>query len=719
MQFSTPGDWALMPHIAFGMLLSVLIWSNWTTRRLPGRLPLLAVEASICLWNIGRVLQPLALDLPAARLALAVGDGGAYLLGPSGFWLASHLSGRRPRHPAWWGLALFGLPLWAMAATLAGLPSVQRWVGAPDGSGEIPSQPGPLFLPLMLQFNLLAAGALLLSFGEIRRGQHAQRMRALTLSVSVAAPWALFSIIRYGLLPLPHGVVPIVCGFLAAVVHGVDRYYTGIAISPLARDLVIESMPDGMLVSSPDGLLADYNPAAARLLWLNRGQLGQPVRPLVESLRRAPGPPQVEISEVPLVKGGEEVGTVHLLRDVTESRRIERELREASESAQRAARVQSEFLANMSHEIRTPLTGILGLSRLMAAETGPPEASQRRYAAIVRDSAETLQNITDDILDLSKIEAGLMRIAPQPVQVALLVEETVELYQETARRQQLELRFAVARDFPAWVLADGLRIRQLLRNLVSNAIKFTSSGSVDIALAHGSGYWSLTVTDTGIGFDPAVAESLFERFIQADASLARRFGGTGLGLPISKKLVELMGGEIGASSQPGQGAQFWFRIPLQVASSPDDTVAMTSRGGDAGAGLAGTRVLIAEDSPVIQTLMSALLRRLGCQTTVAADGDQAVRLALEGGWDLILMDCMMPGTDGYAATRRIRQDEASNGRGRIPIVACSASVLAADRERCQAAGMDGFIAKPVDPATLERVVVQHRLRGAMKLAAQS
>ncbi|MBM3797761.1 MAG: hypothetical protein FJW31_27760 [Acidobacteria bacterium] len=281
MQFSTPADWALMPHVGFGMLLSVLIWSNWTSRRLPGRLPLLAVEASICLWNIGRVLQALALDV-AARLAVAAGDGGGYLLGPSAFWLASQLSGRSPRNRVIWAVASFGLPVWAILGTLLGLPSAHRSIGT-LADGAIPSRSGPLFLPLMLHFNLLAAGALLLPFGESRRGQHAQRMRALALSASVAGPWALFSLIRSGLLSWPHGVVPICCGFLAAVAHGVDRYYTAIAISPLARDLVIDSMPDGMLVSSPDGLLADYNPAAARLLWLNRSQLGHPLLPLLVS----------------------------------------------------------------------------------------------------------------------------------------------------------------------------------------------------------------------------------------------------------------------------------------------------------------------------------------------------------------------------------------------------------------------------------------------------
>jgi len=268
-------------------------------------------------------------------------------------------------------------------------------------------------------------------------------------------------------------------------------------------------------------------------------------------LRRAPGPPYVEISEVPLVKGSEDVGTVHLLHDVTESRRIERELREVSESAQQAARVQSEFLANMSHEIRTPLTGILGLSRLMADETAPAETgvhSQLRYAALVRDSAETLQSIADDILDLSKIESGLMRIAPQPVQAPRLVEETLALFAEAAHRQSLTLEARVPADFPAWVMADGLRVRQLLHNLVNNAIKFTPAGSVTVSLEHAADIWMVTVTDTGVGIDPALTDSLFERFIQADASLARRFGGTGLGLPISQKLVELMGGEIGVGS---------------------------------------------------------------------------------------------------------------------------------------------------------------------------
>ncbi len=714
MQYSTPSDWSLTPHIAISALLAVLVATNWKTRHQPGRLPLLAVEAAICLWNIGRVLQPLALDLPAARMAIAINDFGAHWLSPSGLWLASLLAGRRVQRPILWGLALCALPVWAFVAMLLGWPAVHNEVSLADGSGLVQTRSGPLLLPTMLQFNVLAAVTLLLSLGEILRGQHAQRMRALALSASVAAPWLVFSLVRSGVLMVPHGVVPILCGFLAAIMHGVDRYYTSIAISPLARDLVIESMPDGMLVSSPDGLLADYNTAAARLLWLNRSQLGHPVQPLLESLARSPGPPHVQISEVPLVKAGEDVGTVHLLHDVTASRRIEGELREASESAQRAARVQSEFLANMSHEIRTPLTGILGLSRLMVAECEGQGESQHRHATLVRDAAETLQTITDDILDLSKIESGLMSINPAAVQVPRLIEETVALFSETASRHSLALLIVVLPGFPQHVLADGIRVRQLMRNLVNNAIKFTPAGSVTVSLEYDAAFWKVTVTDTGIGFDPAITDSLFERFVQADASVARRFGGTGLGLPISKKLVELMGGEIGASSQPDQGSCFWFRVPLKLASPPKD---MVSPGSSAAVddrtsrSLIGTRVLLAEDSPVIQALMSALLRRLGCQTTVAADGDQAVRLALEGHWDLILMDCMMPTTDGYAATRRIRQEEAARGGARVPIVACSASVLASDRERCQEAGMDGFLAKPVDPALLEHAVARHLSRG--------
>jgi CheY-like chemotaxis protein len=368
------------------------------------------------------------------------------------------------------------------------------------------------------------------------------------------------------------------------------------------------------------------------------------------------------------------------------------------------------------------MTGLLLDGRL--------DAEERECAETIRSSAESLLTIVNDILDFSKIEAGKMDLEMLDCDVRRLVDEVVDLLSESARRKGLTLGAVVAPELPALLRGDPGRLRQVLVNLVSNAIKFTERGEIEIRVAssetrvasaeddhsHLAPRYSLrfSVCDTGIGISAEARDRLFQAFAQADGSTTRRYGGTGLGLAISRQLVELMGGQIGVESAPGVGSTFWFAIPFErSAVVPGPSRLMVAPGPRAAVPAAPARdaqppadgklrVLVVEDNPVNQRVAVRMLQRLGLGADVASDGLEAVESFSRQPYDLILMDCQMPGLDGYEATARIRQIEGTERH--IPIVAMTASAMRGDRERCLEAGMDDYISKPVTIETLESVL---------------
>ncbi|MBI4998819.1 MAG: response regulator [Rhodocyclales bacterium] len=397
------------------------------------------------------------------------------------------------------------------------------------------------------------------------------------------------------------------------------------------------------------------------------------------------------------LKGANEFLEAEVAARTAELRVAEREAQQARAAAEAAAAAKADFLANMSHEIRTPMNAIIGLTHI-ALQTGLTP-KQRSYLNKVDAAGKSLLGIINDILDFSKIEAGMMAIETIDFSLAQVLEQVSDLSLHKAQDKDLGLRFETAPDVPDRLLGDPLRLQQVLMNLVSNALKFTSQGEVVVSvrcLAAGASRLRLRfeVSDTGIGMSEDEQARLFAPFTQADSSTTRRYGGTGLGLSICKRLVGLMGGEIGVESAPGQGSRFFFELQLERGFAGAAAPSRGARYGALPAELRGRRVLLVEDNEVNRDMAEEILRAAGLEVDTAVNGIEAVELAT-GGYDAILMDCNMPLMDGFEATRRIRATGA-----KVPILAMTASVLLGDRELCTAAGMDDHVAKPIDVAEL-------------------
>jgi signal transduction histidine kinase/DNA-binding NarL/FixJ family response regulator len=385
-------------------------------------------------------------------------------------------------------------------------------------------------------------------------------------------------------------------------------------------------------------------------------------------------------------------------------------LEKTTAKALEAARLKSEFLANMSHEIRTPMNGVLGMIELLS-RTALNE-KQRRYLSTLQTSAGGLMSVLNDILDFSKIEAGKLELREENLRVRLLVDEVTELFAARAELRGLRLEAKIDPDVPTQVEGDMERVRQVLSNLVGNALKFTESGSITVRAAveeHNGQLFQVRfeVIDTGIGIDPSLQGKLFESFSQVDGSLTRKHGGTGLGLAISKQLVTLMKGQMGVTSEPGKGSNFWFVLPLRRLESgsmalstalaprplapPPESLSGASR-----------KILVAEDNPINQEVMCEILADLGYETHVVENGLQALSALELQAYPLVLMDCQMPELDGYAAAREIRRREPPDRH--VPLIAVTAHAFEGEREKALSAGMDDYVTKPISAAVLAEVI---------------
>ncbi len=428
--------------------------------------------------------------------------------------------------------------------------------------------------------------------------------------------------------------------------------------------------------------------------------------------------------------GGAPVRMGGSAQEITETVLAAQELAAARDAAMQASRMKSEFLATMSHEIRTPLNGVIGLTELLTKTELAP--NQERLTHGIAQAGRTLLLLINDILDLSKIEAGRLELEDVDFDAREVVDQAVSLMVEPARERSVELFVTSQVDVPRLVRGDSVRFGQVVTNLVSNAVKFTRDGQVSVRIGTAPApsdvrALRIEVTDTGIGIPAEVQPLLFESFTQADASTTREYGGTGLGLAICRKLVAAMGGEIGVTSVEGEGSTFWFTVTLQQARTHP-----RRRASDLGpealppprtAPLGGT-VLVAEDNAVNQMVARGMLEAMGYDVEFAQDGEQAVAKVGAGPEDYVavLMDCQMPRMDGYAATSAIRAQEVAGAR--LPIIAMTASVVVGEEARCLEAGMDDFLVKPVDydalEATLRRWITgDRRMRGTGTSSAEA
>jgi signal transduction histidine kinase/integral membrane sensor domain MASE1/ActR/RegA family two-component response regulator len=380
----------------------------------------------------------------------------------------------------------------------------------------------------------------------------------------------------------------------------------------------------------------------------------------------------------------------------------------ARELAEQAARTKSSFLATMSHEIRTPMNGVIGMTQLLS-ETSLT-ADQQHYVSTIRQSCKALLRIINDILDHAKIEAGKLEVEQVPFSLPQLLQECASLFRPLSDESGVLLRVATAGSLPDEVQGDPVRIRQILINLLSNAFKFTRTGDITLRVhlhefRESDVVVHFEVEDTGIGMDEQQRSRLFEAFSQGDSSITRKYGGTGLGLSICRQLVDLMDGEIGVSSEPDKGSVFWFRLPLRKATL-EPTLPPGQRPRPV-RDVSKLRILVAEDNKVNQQVIAGLLKKQGLEAVMTSDGVEALQCltARHDAFDLVFMDCEMPNMDGYTATARLRQFEASTGVSRLFVCGVSAHVMPEFREQALQAGMDTFIAKPLRRAELLRVLM--------------
>jgi PAS domain S-box-containing protein len=537
----------------------------------------------------------------------------------------------------------------------------------------------------------------------------------------------------------------VLIALLVAVLNALLRYRSMVSelkASEARMAALTDTAVDGIVLISSDGIVLHVNPPAERLFGWSAGEMvGQNVNLLMPEpyrsehdgyltrylgtgeariigaarevmARRKDGstfPIRLAVGHARLPEGNMFVGYI---TDITERRLLEQDLRDAKTRAEQAAAARTAFLANMSHEIRTPMNSILGFSEVLL--NSKPTAEQAHALGIMRNSARALLRLLNEILDSAKLDRGAMELLHLPFDLRALAEEVVAAMTTTADKKGIRLTLDYDEDLPTRFLGDELRIRQVLSNLLGNAVKFTDEGEVSLIVRAEGGKVHIILSDTGIGIAADRLERIFDPFTQAEASLSRRYGGTGLGTTISKQIVELMKGRIWVESELGRGSQFHVVLPLAPTNLDIDPAAAPL--GDIPS-LPSLYILYADDVPQNLELVRMMLEPLGHRLVLVDSGDEALRRTAEEMFDLVLLDVRMPGMSGLEAAQLIRNQERERQVAAVPIIALSASVLEEDRTLASDAGMDGFVAKPIERPVL--LAEMARVLGVAAVPAQT
>ena len=562
---------------------------------------------------------------------------------------------------------------------------------------------------------------------------HFTAMSAMTIEPHFAAPSTAWSV-SPGVMTLVLVAMTLGVAAIAAVVGWMWWMSRANALAQLRQ--AIEAMPDG---------LAFYDAEDRLVLWNNRYALVNPelasnlktgmtfrqilqigideglyaeakgreeewVKERLEARaalsttieQRIAGERWLRVSDRRAVAGG----TVTICTDITDLKNDARALLEARDAAEAANSAKSQFLANMSHEIRTPLNGVIGVAQALANTN--LSAQQAEMLELIQSSSRTLQVLLSDILDLARVESGRLELTDEAFDLGKAVRESAQLYENSAREKGLQFFVEIDPAVDRWIAGDVVRLKQILTNLVSNSVKFTEQGFVSLTalpgpVRQGQPTLRFAIDDTGIGFDSDTRNRLFSRFEQADGGITRKFGGSGLGLSISRQLAEMMGGELDCESEPMGGSCFMLTIPMRLAEAP---AAKVTEGSALAAGDdRRLRVLLADDHPVNRKVVEMILTQAEIDLTAVEDGSQALNAIRDGDYDLVLMDMQMPVMDGLTATREIRLHEAALGLPRTPVVMLTANALPEHIASAEAAGADRHLAKPFDAAELLELVI--------------